>query len=264
MEGLTALVLFLRFIRMFPLYRAIGASIFRSVSVFCNAGFDVMSNFKSLIPFVNDPAVKITKMLLIEYKNPRTLGKLQLYGKIHANFFKSITPRTVGSNTIDIASLNQPTILLLTVLMLIGGSLRGTVGGIKTTTFMVLVFLMVNAYRELTPIVISERTIPLKTIRKAVFIFCFALTLILISIFLILFNQGNESSFLKVLFEVTSAFGTVGLTTGIAPHLSTFAGLVIILIMFIGRVGPLTMMVSFGFRKTRAIPQYSEEDIAVG
>jgi trk system potassium uptake protein TrkH len=148
--------------------------------------------------------------------------------------------------------------------MFVGGSPGGTAGGIKTTTFTVLIFLLINAYRERAPIVISGRTIPLKTIRKAVFIFGFALTLILVSTFLILLDQGHEFTFLQVLFEVTSAFGTVGLSTGITTKLSTFSRLIIILTMFIGRVGPLTIMVSFSFRKTKVIPQYPEEDIAVG
>ncbi|BAL80507.1 TrkH family potassium uptake protein [Caldisericum exile] len=318
MEGLGAIFLFIRFARMFPLYRAIWASIFHSVSAFCNAGFDVMGDFVSLTPFVNDPIVNITVMLLIvvggigfltirelielslarlrgdnvkklslhtkivirttgilivfsallifliEYRNPNTLAKLPFYGKVLASFFQSITPRTAGFNTVDIASLNQPTLLLLIILMFIGGSPGGTAGGIKTTTFTVLVFLIINAYRERAPIVVSGRTLPLKTIRKAIFIFGFALTLILISTFLILVNQGREFSFLQVLFEVTSAFGTVGLTTGITSHLSIFSRLIIILTMFIGRVGPLTIMVSFSVRKTRAMPQFPEEDIAVG
>jgi len=184
-----------------------------------------------------------------------------------ASFFQSVTPRTAGFNTVDIGSLTQPTLLLLIFLMFVGGSPGGTAGGIKTTTFTVLIFLLINAYRERAPIVISGRTIPLKTIRKAVFIFGFALTLILVSTFLILLNQGHELTFLQVLFEVTSAFGTVGLSTGITTKLSTFSRLIIILTiltMFIGRVGPLTIMVSFSFRKTKAIPQYPEGDVAVG
>jgi trk system potassium uptake protein TrkH len=318
MEGLGAILLFTRFVRIFPLYRAIWASIFHSVSAFCNAGIDVMGNFVSLTPFVNDPLVNIVIMLLIvvggigfitireliefalarlrgdnvkklslhvkivlkttaililagaliiflvEYSNPKTLGKLPFYGKVLASFFQSVTPRTAGFDTVDIGSLTQPTLLLLIFLMFVGGSPGGTAGGIKTTTFTVLIFLLINAYMERAPIVISGRTIPLKTIRKAVFIFGFAVTLILVSTFLILLNQGHEFTFLQVLFEVTSAFGTVGLSTGITTKLSTFSRLIIILTMFIGRVGPLTIMVSFSFRKTKAIPQYPEEDVAVG
>lgn len=318
MEGLGAAILFIRFVKIFPIYRAIWASIFHSVSAFCNAGFDVMGNFVSLMPFVNDPIVNITIMLLIvvggigfltirelielslarlrgdnikklslharivlkttaililvgallifiiEYNNPKTLEKLPLYGKILASFFQSITPRTAGFNTIDIGSLNQPTLLLLIVLMLIGGSPGGTAGGIKTTTFAVLVFLLIYSYKERVPIVISGRTIPISTIRKAIFIFGFALILVFTSTFLILLNQGHQFTFLQVLFEVTSAFGTVGLTTGITPKLSTFSRLIIILTMFIGRVGPLTLMLSFSIRKARALPQYPEEDVAIG
>jgi len=318
MEGTGAFILFLRFIKIFPLYRAIWASVFHSVSAFCNAGFDVIGDFKSFTPFVNDLTINLVIMTLIvvggigflvvrevveyvldrqrgyytkklslhtrivlkttlililtgamlifilEYKMPHTLAPLPLRGKILASFFQSVTPRTAGFNTVDIGSLTQPTLIVLIILMFIGGSPGGTAGGIKTTTFVVVLFLLLNAYKENEPIVVQGRTIPLKTIRKAVFISGFALILIFTSTFLILINEGHNFTFLQVLFEVTSAFGTVGLSTGITPHLSNFSRIVIILTMFIGRVGPLSFIISLSTRRTVYHPRYPEEDVAVG
>jgi len=317
-EGIGAVILFLRFIRVYPLYRALWASIFHSVSAFCNAGFDVIGDYKSLTPFVNDLTINIVIMSLIviggigfivirelldylrarlegentkklslhtkivlkttlflivigsimifllEFNNPKTLAPLSLRGKILSSLFQSITPRTAGFNTIDIGSLNQTTLLVIIILMFIGGSPGGTAGGIKTSTFTILLFLLFSAYKERTPVVIMGRTIPINTIRKAIFIFGFAILLILTSTFLILINQGNSFTFLQVLFEVTSAFGTVGLSTGITPHLSTFSRLVIIATMIIGRVGPLTFILSVNIERHKTLPQYPEEEVAVG
>ena len=317
-EGLGAILLFTKFVKIFPLGRAIWASIFHSVSAFCNAGFDVMGNFESLTSFVNNPLVNIvimsliviggigfivireileyirtkangempkklslhTKIVLrttltlilvgalfifvIEYFNPKTLGKLPLSGKILASFFQAVTPRTAGFNTIDIGSMNQTSIMLTIVLMLIGGSPGGTAGGIKTTTFTIILFLLFGAYQEGSPVVISGRRIPSSTIRKALIIFGLSVFIVFTSTFLILLNQGSEFSLMQVLFEATSAFGTVGLTTGITPKLSNFSRLVIIATMFLGRVGPLTVMMSLGTRKKYATPRFPEEDVAVG
>ena len=317
-EGLGAILLFTKFVKIFPLERAIWASIFHSVSAFCNAGFDVMGNFESFTSFANDPLVNIvimslvvvggigfivireileyirtmangempkklslhTKIVLrttltlilvgalfifvIEYFNPKTLGKLPLSGKILASFFQAVTPRTAGFNTINIGGMNQTSLMLTIVLMLIGGSPGGTAGGIKTTTFTIILFLLFGAYQEGSPVVISGRRIPSSTIRKALIIFGLSVFIVFTSTFLILLNQGSEFSLMQVLFEATSAFGTVGLTTGITPKLSNFSRLVIIATMFLGRVGPLTAMMSLGTRKKYATPRFPEEDVAVG
>jgi len=192
------------------------------------------------------------------------LGKLPLSGKILASFFQAVTPRTAGFNTINIGGMNQTSLMLTIVLMLIGGSPGGTAGGIKTTTFTIILFLLFGAYQEGSPVVISGRRIPSGTIRKALIIFGLSVFIVFTSTFLILLNQGSEFSLMQVLFEATSAFGTVGLTTGITPKLSNFSRLVIIATMFLGRVGPLTVMMSLGTRKKYATPRFPEEDVAVG
>jgi trk system potassium uptake protein TrkH len=108
------------------------------------------------------------------------------------------------------------------------------------------------------------RTFKLDTLRKAIFIITFAISVILFSTFLILINQGNEFTFMQVLFEVTSAFGTVGLTTGITPNLSNFSRVIIIVTMLFGRVGPLSFVLSIATRVKKKLPQLPEEEVAVG
>jgi trk system potassium uptake protein TrkH len=317
-EGFGAVALSIRFLKDYPALRSIWMGIFHSVSSFCNAGFDIIGNFKSFIGYVNDMTVNITVMILIvfggigfyviweilnkirdhfvseerkklslhsklvlritgiliivgaifiillEWNNPKTLGSLPLRGKILSSLFQSITPRTAGFNTLDIGTMTQATLLGTIILMFIGGSPGGTAGGIKTTTFAVVIFLLLSAFREKTPITTSGRTIKLSVARRAVFIMFFAISIILIATFLILIAQGRQFSFLQVLFEVTSAFGTVGLTTGITPDLSQFSRIVIIATMFIGRVGPLSFILSLATRKEPTQPEYPEEEVAVG
>jgi trk system potassium uptake protein TrkH len=203
-------------------------------------------------------------IMLFEWNNPETLGALNLRGKILSSFFQAITPRTAGFNTIDIASLHQTTLLEMICLMFIGGSPGGTAGGVKTTTFTIILALLIHAYRERIPITITGRTIKLKTIRRALFIAGFAILVILISTMVILWNQGDEFTLSQVLFEVVSAFGTVGLSTGITANLSILSRIVIIATMFIGRVGPLSFILSITTRSKVAVPAYPEEEVAVG
>lgn len=203
-------------------------------------------------------------LLLIEWSNPNTLGALPIRGKILSAFFQSITPRTAGFNTLDIASLRPPSQLLIILLMFIGGSPGGTAGGVKTTTFFIFFMLILSSFKQQTYVTVMGRTFKLDTLRKAIFIITFAISVILFSTFLILINQGNEFTFMQVLFEVTSAFGTVGLTTGITPNLSNFSRVIIIVTMLFGRVGPLSFVLSIATRVKKKLPQLPEEEVAVG
>jgi trk system potassium uptake protein TrkH len=202
--------------------------------------------------------------MLLEWKNPNSLANLPLRGKILSSFFQSITPRTAGFNTIKIGSMTQGTLLGLILLMFIGGSPGGTAGGVKTTTFGVVIFLLFSAFKEKIPVTVSGRTIKLEIVRRAVFIIGFGISVILFSTLLILIAQGGKFSLMQVIFEVTSAFGTVGLSTGITTHLSGFSRIVIIATMFIGRIGPLSFMLSFVTSREKIRPEYPEEEIAVG
>ncbi|MEA3313321.1 MAG: potassium transporter TrkG [Caldisericota bacterium] len=202
--------------------------------------------------------------LLFEWRNPNSIANFSLRGKLLAAFFQSITPRTAGFSTVAIKNLNQSTQFILTWFMLIGGSPGGTAGGIKTTTFIVITGLVVYSIRRKGNVVIGKRTIKKGTLMRAVFVFGFAIFVIAIATLVILFVQGGEFTFLQVLFEVISAFGTVGLSTGITTHLSSISRFVIIVTMFVGRIGSMSLVISMmGRRKTPHIG-YPEEDIAIG
>ncbi len=202
--------------------------------------------------------------LLLEWRNPNSIGNLPLRGKILAAFFQSITPRTAGFNTVAMSSLHQATLFILMILMFIGGSPGGTAGGVKTTTFVIFITSMLRAIRGRKKVVLMRRTIDEDTVSRAVFVVGFAIFVIIVSTIVILTVENDRFTFLQVMFEVFSAFGTVGLTTGITPHLSDISRIVIIVTMFVGRVGPLSLILSMVGRKKLPKVEYPEEKVAIG
>jgi trk system potassium uptake protein TrkH len=177
---------------------------------------------------------------IFEFNNPETMGNLSWQGKFLASLFQSVTPRTAGSNTVDIASLTTPSIFLTMILMFVGASPGSTGGGVKTTTMGIIVMTVVSVIFGKKDVVAFKRTISGSIIRRAVSVFMIALTLVIFMVFVVLCTDPVQP-FEKVLFEVLSAFGTVGLTMGITPSLSVGGKVAISLTMFIGRLGPLTI-----------------------
>lgn len=189
--------------------------------------------------------------------------------RIFASLFQSFTSRTAGFNTVNIGNLLTPTLLVIVFLMFIGASPGSTGGGIKTCTFGIL-FATVNAMlHNKDRVSVFKATIPKEVVRKALVVFFLAITWIFLSAVALLFieqarlgNSGNY--FMKILFEVTSAFGTVGLSTGITPHLSAFGKILIIVTMFVGRIGPLTAALAIALQQEKVIYTYPEERVMVG
>ncbi len=203
-------------------------------------------------------------ILIMEFTNPKTLGPLPIGTKILAAFFQSVSPRTAGFNTIDIANMYETSLLSMIVLMFIGASSGSTGGGIKTTTFIAIVLSVLSTYRSDPHVVIKDRTIPRDVIAKAWAITTSAA--ILIFMILLVLSHTENSDLLTVLFEVTSAFGTVGLSMGITPHLSVVGKIAIALTMFIGRVGPLTLAFVLTQKRNKVSTQikYPDERIMIG
>ncbi len=184
-----------------------------------------------------------------------------LNSKVLMSFFQSITTRTAGFNTCDIARLSSSTLLLMILLMFIGASPGSTGGGIKTTTVSVLWATVVSAMRQKEHVEIGRRTIPYDIIQKAVTVLIFSL--ILIGLFTVALLYVEQKPFLDVVFESVSAFATVGLSTGITPALTVPGKVFIMLLMFIGRIGPLT--VAYAFARYRAANYvYAEERVLIG
>ena len=198
---------------------------------------------------------------IFEHLNPHTLAKLPLSDQIWASFFQSVTARTAGFNTIDLSRLAGPAIFVLISLMFIGASPGGTGGGIKTTTFALLLLTMRSAILGRYHTEVFGRRINYETVRKALTIALLAFFLVILSSAIVSY-QGFEFS--KILFEVTSAFGTVGLSMGITTKLSDLSKIVVALTMFIGRVGPLTLFVGLTLSKYEKKTMFPKEDISIG
>lgn len=201
--------------------------------------------------------------LLFEWHNPQTLGTMPVQDKVLAAAFQSVTLRTAGFNTIDQAALTGPSQAVACLLMMIGGSPGSTAGGIKTVTAAVLVLSAISALRGRTTVSAFGRTIVSRSIMNAVTMMIVGGTLSLTGACVISYVEG--APFGACLFEAVSAFATVGLSMGLTPTLSAVSRLILILLMYLGRVGVLTLGVAVLMRH-REPPkmQYPDGDVMVG
>ncbi len=201
-------------------------------------------------------------IFIFEYTNIRTMGSLDLGGKILASFFQSIAPRTAGPNTVDIGALRQATQFFIVILMFIGASPGSTGGGIKTTTFTILISAIVTMIRGKEDIVIYRYRLAKDRILKAITLTMMALLLVILVTMLL--STTEDSQFLKILFEVTSAFGTVGLSMGLTPDLTTFGKVLICITMFAGRLGTITLAYALQPKQEKELYRYPEGKITIG
>ncbi|MFC6999228.1 TrkH family potassium uptake protein [Rufibacter roseus] len=197
---------------------------------------------------------------ILEYNN--TLAEHSLTGKIVGAFFGAVTPRTAGFNTVDMASLSAPTVLLYLLLMWIGASPASVGGGIKTTTFAVAMLNIFSLARGKDRVEVFRREIEAETVQKAFAIVLLSLLVIGLSVFLItVFDPELDLS--AVAFESFSGFSTVGLSLGITPSLSTPSKFVMVITMFLGRVGTLTLIIGL-FRQVASLRyRYPKETIII-
>jgi trk system potassium uptake protein TrkH len=298
----------LRFRRDLPLSKALFASLFHSISAFCNAGLSVFSN--NLMSYRGDILVNLTFVFLIilgglgfivlqelkgyisgrikrEKKQVSLHSKLvfvvtsalivgafgiflalewnssmalfTLKEKILASLFQVVTPRTAGFNTMDLAPLGTATVLL----MFIGASPGSTGGGVKTSTFGVVLGFVRSKITARDSVHLFYRTIPRDNIIKAFAVISLSLSLIFVSSFIVLANQPTMLM-KEVLFEVFSGFGTVGLSLGITTSLSSLSKVVLVLTMYAGRIGPLTLLYAFSRRRALGKFEYVEERVMIG
>ncbi|MDR7483425.1 MAG: TrkH family potassium uptake protein [Armatimonadota bacterium] len=201
-------------------------------------------------------------ILGLEYANARTLGALPWPARVLAAFFQAVTPRTAGFNTVEMGALTQPTLMLLVALMFIGASPGGTGGGIKTTTFLTPLAVIVSTIRGSPEPVLFRRRLPAFVIHKAVTIAFLAVAFVFTMTVLLTRVEGAD--LLPSLFEVTSAFGTVGLSTGLTPRLSALGRVIIMVTMFTGRVGLLTLAFGLTRRERPVRIRYPEERLYIG
>jgi trk system potassium uptake protein TrkH len=200
---------------------------------------------------------------LVEVRNPNTLGSMPLSTQVLAAWFQSVVPRTAGFNSIDISKMTTAGLFITIALMLIGGSPGGTAGGIKTTTLRVLTSCTKAILQGKEEVSLYERQIPFSLILKAVGVAVGSLVTVIVMTTLVALSDP-EIDFIRILFEVASAFATVGLSTGITAGLSTFGKLMIVVTMYIGRVGVLLLMGAILGDPSPSVVRYPEENLLVG
>lgn len=201
--------------------------------------------------------------LLLEYNNPGTMGSLCFPEKLLAAFFQSVTTRTAGFLTVSQTTLRGSTVMICLMLMFIGGSSIGTAGGIKTTTFVLLVLSTRATVKGQEHVVVFGRTIPRKTVQKALAVTSVSFLVLCIAIIAMSIAEPN-ASLLDLAYETTSAIGTVGLSRDLTSSLHSAGKCIIILCMYLGRIGPISLAILFNNRAKRTLIKYPEENITVG
>lgn len=200
---------------------------------------------------------------ILEYNG--ILHNMSFKEKLLASFFQSVTARTAGFNTVDIGALREATCLVLILLMFIGGSPGSIAGGVKTSTFAILWLFLISRLKGLRQIVVWERALAYDNVERAVTLVVVSGLFIFFATFVLLIVQtlpGGE--FLQSFFEVTSAFGTVGLSMGITAKTVPLERIILCVVMYTGRLGPLTLISALTMRKKTVNIKYAEDHIMIG
>lgn len=295
-ESIGVILSYIVFSKDYAPLDALGISLFHSIAAFNNSGFDILGGLQNLIPYQSNVILNLTTCGLIifggigflvikEIIEVRSFKKFTLHTKIVlimtgillvagtillkltediswlGAFFFSTSARTAGFSTYPLSNFTNAGLFVLIILMFIGASPGSTGGGIKTTTLFTLnkSIYSTSTNKHCTAF---KRKIPLGVILKAFNVTILALFVICIGTFILSILEPNYT-FMQLLFEVTSAFGTVGLSTGITPDLSALSKFIISLIMFIGRLGPMTIATIWSFKKP-SDACYSEETVIIG
>lgn len=204
-------------------------------------------------------------IFIIELFNSRTFGSLNWGERIWAGYFQGVVTRTAGFNTIDISAMMTTSQFFMIFLMFIGASSGSTGGGIKTNTFAVLLFTLISIIKGKQDVQLLNRRIPQSIILRSIAVMVISVSVVIVATFLLTISEHSlQKDFMEVLFEVTSAFGTVGLSMGLTPELSPFGKGVIILTMYIGRLGPLTLAFALSQKVVNQKYRLPEEKVLIG
>ena len=201
-------------------------------------------------------------ILLLEYHNPATIGQYSFGNKVLVSFFQSVTLRTAGFATISQKNLMDSTAFVSILLMFIGGSPVSTAGGIKTTTIALVCIATISSLRSRENAVIFKRTLSTKLLQKALSITVVSTLLLFIAIIIITIT--NDRSFMDIAFETTAAICTTGLSRSLTPSLNMIGKVVIMLCMYYGRVGPISLAVATNIKKEQKHIGYPTENVTVG
>ena len=316
-EGIGAILYMTVFVPEYGV-RGIWISVFNSISAFCNAGMDIISE-NSLCDYGMHPMVNfVTSALIIlggmgyivwwdvirvlkevpkkgvksffyltlhskialsatviflvagtaafflfEYHNPLTMGNLSVFDKLQLSVFQSVTTRTAGFATIPQENLTNASAIFSLCLMFIGGSPVGTAGGIKTVTIAVLFCAAFATTKNKEEVVLFHRTIPKQAVSKAVAVTSISFLIMFISTLLL--SLTTKADALTIVYETVSATATVGLTRNLTPTLNLWAKLIIIVTMYLGRVGPISLVIAFNTKKdNKNVIKNPTEEISIG
>jgi trk system potassium uptake protein len=295
-ETIGAILSYIVFSKDYSPMDALGISVFHSIAAFNNSGFDILGGLRNLIPYQNNVLLNLTTCGLIIFGGlgflvikeiilKKSFKKFSLHTKVVLTmtgilllggtillkltediswlgaFFFSTSARTAGFSTYSLGNFTNAALFVLVVLMFIGASPGSTGGGIKTTTFFTLCrsIYSTSTNKHCTAF---KRKIPTNIVFKAFNITLLAMFVVCMGTFILSILEPNYN-FMQLLFEVTSAFGTVGLSTGITPNLTDLSKIIISLIMFIGRLGPMTIATIWSFREA-SNAYFSEEAVIIG
>lgn len=244
----------------------VGFSVMKDVvtTVKSRRSFRTLSVHTKLVLSINTLLWSIATIYLFFGEFLHAFQDMTMWERFQVSLFQAFTPRTAGFNTINFNSLHPHTVYMLLLLMFIGASPGSTGGGVKTTTFAVLLQSVTATLKGKFDVEFFERRVPSATVVKSIAIFIISLIVVSSGI-LIMMRIEPDKSFLALFFEVTSAFATVGLSLGITPFLSALGKVVITIMMFIGRVGPLTLVLAIGSRAVMpSRVEYPEGKILIG
>jgi trk system potassium uptake protein len=205
--------------------------------------------------------IGVSSVALLEWTNPATLGGNPIGTRLWMSLFQGVTPRTAGFSTVDYSQMNESTLFLQIGLMFVGTAPASTGGGIRVTTVALLVLVLLAQARGQEEASAFGRRVPRGLIQKALAVLSISALVVIAATVAIMVSDSLR--LVPAIFEVTSAFGTVGLSMQVSQELSTFAKLVVIGVMFFGRVGPITLVLALSARKPRGYA-YPQEDIAIG
>ena len=200
--------------------------------------------------------------LILEYNNRGTIGEMSFLKKILASFFQSVTTRTAGFNSVPFGNLTEGSVFLFCILMFIGASPGSTGGGIKTTTFGVIIFYVISVVKKRESVVIFNRRIGWEVLNRAIVVL--VLSLLYVGIITLVIVSIEDFTLEQTIFEVISAFATTGLSLGITADLGTISRILIICTMFLGRLGPMTFALALGGSNKVEKIQFPKENILVG
>ncbi|OWR31733.1 Trk family potassium uptake protein [Saccharibacillus sp. O23] len=201
-------------------------------------------------------------IFVFEYTNPATLRPLDLSGKTFASLFQSITSRSAGMSTLDVGAMRQATQFFMVIMMFIGAAPGSAGGGIKVTTFAILIGAMISMIRGRQDIVFFRYRIAQDRVYKAITFSLLSFLLIVVSAMIL--SATENYSFLGILFETTSAYATAGISMGLTTHLTPFGQFMITLLMFIGRLGPVTLAFTLTPRMDNEPFRYPEGKVTIG